>query len=757
MKDLEQHSKSHNKSSALWQSNKARGGSDETLQQSRLTAQGELSIKAVEGLSIDFKQVDGKTVSQAIDAMVKADPELAWLKAMQQRGDVDWRKVKETHDSFKHKHSGLSGAAAIVIAIVVTYFTAGAASGVAGSVGSSAAGAASSAGATATTSAAVGAAAKAATTAVITSAASNAAISAINNQGDLGAVARDVTSSDAIKGYATSAITAALTSGILDNAFGVEGDNVNKVTKGFDLSQASEVAKFGSYLGLQGGMHAMTRAALEGGSLEDHLRSALTGQVEHLLQAVGFNLAGDVADGKWLESIHWAEGSPQKIVLHAAVGGLLSKATGGDFRTGALAAGANELLIERLSGVIGEDKELELTVSQLIGAATSMATKGNAAKAAELTKNATAYNRQLHSDEAKLLKELAQLDPARAREWDAAACALVACSESVPPSDPRHASLVALQAEGAKYPDLRASLAESGLFKYAGGERLLDAITRRGEALHYAGAAGSIIGGAVGAVASGVAGASTCAVSVGLGCALGAAGVAGSVAQYSDGLERLNTGFVSTEGQHVLDSFRPGTHPGDVSLGSRIGGYVVSSAAELVLERVGGKAIGAAVHAVDGKRGGGRVGSDGAKGTATAEVPATSAIARDGLRNDLAAQAGIPRSLDKVWGASVDDLAQAYKMDGATLVPKPALSGTSGKAQAFTVEGHPTIKEVQVHPGGGTHGAPYYKFTYKDGVEVRVIDSASGFKPGTITSAQQYFDTTGNRLRYEAGQWKSWE
>ncbi len=157
---------------------------------------------------------------------------------------------------------------------------------------------------------------------------------------------------------------------------------------------------------------------------------------------------------------------------------------------------------------------------------------------------------------------------------------------------------------------MRASLAESGLFKYAGGERLLDAIARRGEALHYAGAAGSIIGGAVGAVASGVAGASTCAVSVGLGCALGAAGVAGSVAQYSDGLEHLNTGFVSTEGQHVLDSFRPGTHPGDVSLGSRFGGYVVSSAAELVLERVGGKAIGAAVHAVDGKKGGERVGSD---------------------------------------------------------------------------------------------------------------------------------------------------
>lgn len=44
-------------------------------------------------------------------------------------------------------------------------------------------------------------------------------------------------------------------------------------------------------------------------------------------------------------------------------------------------------------------------------------------------------------------------------------------------------------------------------------------------------------------------------------------------------------------------------------------------------------------------------------------------------------------------------------MDGAKLVPKPPKPGTSGNAQAFTVEGHPAIKEVQYHSGGGRHDA----------------------------------------------------
>ncbi|SER25924.1 filamentous hemagglutinin, partial [Pseudomonas cuatrocienegasensis] len=95
VKDLKQESREKSKSSFAWQPAKGKGKTDETLQQSQLSAQGEIVIQAVEGLNIDLKQVNRQTVSQTIGAMAKADPNLAWLKEMEQRGDVDWRRVKE--------------------------------------------------------------------------------------------------------------------------------------------------------------------------------------------------------------------------------------------------------------------------------------------------------------------------------------------------------------------------------------------------------------------------------------------------------------------------------------------------------------------------------------------------------------------------------------------------------------------------------------------------------------------------------------
>ncbi|OIN07149.1 hypothetical protein BFN10_17490 [Pseudomonas extremorientalis] len=48
------------------------------------------------------------------------------------------------------------------------------------------------------------------------------------------------------------------------------------------------------------------------------------------------------------------------------------------------------------------------------------------------------------------------------------------------------------------------------------------------------------------------------------------------------------------------------------------------------------------------------------------------------------------------------------------------------------------------------------------GIVTLDVDSAddqylTGFKPGTITSYQQYYDKQGSRLKYEAGEWKNWE
>ncbi|HHX0930259.1 TPA: two-partner secretion system putative hemagglutinin TpsA2, partial [Pseudomonas aeruginosa] len=95
VKDLHQESHEKSKGDLAWNSAKGKGQTDETLRQTQIVAQGNLAIKAVEGLKIDLKHIDQKTVSQTIDAMVQADPQLAWLKEAEQRGDVDWRMVQE--------------------------------------------------------------------------------------------------------------------------------------------------------------------------------------------------------------------------------------------------------------------------------------------------------------------------------------------------------------------------------------------------------------------------------------------------------------------------------------------------------------------------------------------------------------------------------------------------------------------------------------------------------------------------------------
>ena len=125
VKDLHDESHTKSKGDLAWTSSKGKGNTDETLRQTQMIAEGSVVIKAVDGLKIDIKQIDQNTVSQTIDVMVKADPQLAWLKEAEQRGDVDWRQVKELHDSFKYSNSGLGAGAQIIIAIIVTYFTMG--------------------------------------------------------------------------------------------------------------------------------------------------------------------------------------------------------------------------------------------------------------------------------------------------------------------------------------------------------------------------------------------------------------------------------------------------------------------------------------------------------------------------------------------------------------------------------------------------------------------------------------------------------
>lgn len=141
MKDLHQESHEKSSSSLAWQSAKGKGTTDETLRQSELVAQGQLAIQAANKIHIDVKDINAQTVSQTVDAMVKADPNLAWIKQAEAQGDIDWRQVKEIYDSFKYSHSGLGQGAMLAVIIVMTVLTAGAASAVVGTMAGATAGA----------------------------------------------------------------------------------------------------------------------------------------------------------------------------------------------------------------------------------------------------------------------------------------------------------------------------------------------------------------------------------------------------------------------------------------------------------------------------------------------------------------------------------------------------------------------------------------------------------------------------------------
>ncbi|WP_412770969.1 filamentous hemagglutinin N-terminal domain-containing protein [Ralstonia solanacearum] len=125
------------------------------------------------------------------------------------------------------------------------------------------------------------------------------------------------------------------------------------------------------------------------------------------------------------------------------------------------------------------------------------------------------------------------------------------------------------------------------------------------------------------------------------------------------------------------------------------------------------------------------------------------------LREGLARLAGIPRSLNNVWGSSLNDLKDAYQMDGRTVVDKPARSSSSGNAQIFTVdapkEGAAVVKEVQYSPESDVsqHGGQYYKFTYTDGSKVKVINPDTYNISGWPEKNTTFYDPAGNRIVYD--------
>lgn len=374
VKDLHQETHEKSNNSMAWTSMSGKGHTDETVRQTQMIAQGELVIKAVDGLKIDIKKVNQQTVHQVIETMVAADPQLAWLAEAEKRGDVDWRRVEEIHTSFKYSHSGLGPAAQVILAIALAVVTGGAGLG-AGLVGASA-----------------GTFTAGFANTVLAAVMNNAANSMISNKGNLSSTFKDITSKDAMKGYVVS--------GLMGGIAGTLGYDPTKL--GLDWNSAGQVV-------LKTGADTLVQTAINGGSLGDNFANNLLGAVINIAGAVAANQIGE---------INRVDGSPTKIAAHALLGGLKSMAMGGDFQTGALAGGANEAMVQYLAGLVlpgnynpnlpgNQQAQVNLmAMSQLLGVLAAVVTGGDPEIAANIAANATQYNYLSHSDLERASKEL---------------------------------------------------------------------------------------------------------------------------------------------------------------------------------------------------------------------------------------------------------------------------------------------------------------------------------------------------------------
>ncbi|MGP8544168.1 DUF637 domain-containing protein, partial [Pseudomonas protegens] len=606
VKDLHQESHEKSSNSLAWTSAKGKGNTDETLRQSQLVAKGELIIKATDGLKIDLKQIDQKSISQTIDAMVQADPQLAWLKEAEKRGDVDWRRVKEVHDSYKYSHSGLGQGAMLAIIIIVTVLTAGAASGAvgtafagAGSAGSGtvmAAGGVSTVGASAGTFVAAGWG-NAMVTAGLTSMASTGAVSVINNKGNLGAAFKETFSSDSLKGAAISSLTAGFTTGVIDPQLGGQTKPFNGLTKGFDLRTLEGIGGFAAHAGAQGAAAGAIKTAIDGGSFTHNLNASLVSQAGNVVAATAFNFVGGYAQEHWQAAkkagdttgmAMWAEGGAARVAMHALFGGAVSSATGGDFKTGAIAAGASQAMAQVLNDIFDQQPALRQGFSQIVGLAVAGAAGGDVNKASWVAQMADEYNRQLHQKETLALEELQREDPENAYQLRAAACALVNCLSSVPPDDPLYNAVAQLEADGRNFKDAQAKLMGTGAFdEYGAWDKANDELLRNDKELSRSGNASRAVLGAVGA-AAGFGGAilTTPACVTGLGCALPTFSALGGTLSFHDGWQatgQLFAPYEYTQGSKVLNSFSSENYPGDVSPMRDYGTAAARAALEIVL------------------------------------------------------------------------------------------------------------------------------------------------------------------------------
>ncbi|ESS50405.1 hemagglutinin-related protein [Ralstonia solanacearum SD54] len=195
------------------------------------------------------------------------------------------------------------------------------------------------------------------------------------------------------------------------------------------------------------------------------------------------------------------EGQPPevKVAVHALIGGLISRAMGGEFVAGAAGAGAATLVMETfgkelessdaLRNLSEKDrKALMQLVSGAIGGVVAGATSGSGTAAAAggaTSQMAEQFNREQHEhknpekDEKTTLARLQEgKSPEEQQRLADAACALIHCAAGLSDNDPDKAALEASERRGAQNLVQQGQLKATGLFAYSWGDAGSDVRSR---------------------------------------------------------------------------------------------------------------------------------------------------------------------------------------------------------------------------------------------------------------------------------------
>jgi hypothetical protein len=213
--------------------------------------------------------------------------------------------------------------------------------------------------------------------AAFSSLASQAAITLINNKGDIGKTLRDLGRSSTAK----AALAAALSAGFVQQV----GQSAGLKELAGDLGKAGVPEKL-TYNLINATGRALTNTAINGGSLEDALKSSLVGALV------------DTAHGQAASAIKSLEGEYLAHKLaHALAGCVAGAAAGGACKDGAIGAAVGEMvagLMPPKNGIAYSDTEKAnvLALSKLVAGATSAYAGGNAQTAITTAETAVQNN-----------------------------------------------------------------------------------------------------------------------------------------------------------------------------------------------------------------------------------------------------------------------------------------------------------------------------------------------------------------------------